>query len=486
MARNPSPAPHPRRGLHPWRELRRQWGRTLKPQAPPKEPDEEAKDTAILTMLRALGVAMLASSQATNDVENTLYDIAATYNLTGIRIAVLPTLVILQLDAVAGPGEPQVAGAVSTETGSQTVVGGHGRYSAEDLAARAGRTDLDTVSTLSIRLDQAAAIDELVGEAQRGTLDPDDALGRLAAIRTSAPRFGPWMTVVGHTVLCLGFGLTLNPTAAAIPAYILLGAIVGGLLVLGKRLPTLASAMPVFASFIVTVITTLFLAGAAGDSPLKLIAPALVSFLPGLTLTVASIELTSNQIIAGASRVVYGVAQLLLLAFGVIAGLTVTHGGTEVTQVNGLGWWSAIAGVALVGVGFVFFLSAPKRSFLWILVALFASYGAQTIGAVFLGSLLSGFVGALVVVPLSRFLAQFRSAPPATVMMLASFWLLVPGALGFIGISESAGGTSVSAGAASVTTLVNTGISLFSIALGILVGTGLTRDFTRARITFRG
>ncbi|MCU1480846.1 MAG: hypothetical protein JWQ19_1632 [Subtercola sp.] len=474
--------------FNPWRALQHQWGRTLKPPAPaPERDDEEAKDTAILTMLRALGVAMLASSQATNDVEATLYEIADTYNLTGIRIAVLPTLVILQLDAVAGPGEAPVAGAVSTETGSHRAVTPHtkrpaGQYGAEDLAARPGRTDLDTVATLSIRLDQAAAIDELVNDARRGTLNPDDALDRLASIRTSAPRYGPWMTVVGHTVLCLGFGLTLNPTAAAIPAYILLGAIVGGLLLLGKRLPTLGSAMPVFASFIVTVITTLFLAGAAGDSPLKLIAPALVSFLPGLTLTVASIELTSNQIIAGASRVVYGVAQLLLLAFGVIAGLTVTHGGTEVVISHGLGWWSALAGVALVGVGFVFFLSAPKGSFLWILVALFASYGAQTIGVVFLGPLLSGFVGALVVVPLALLLTRFRTAPPATVMMLASFWLLVPGALGFIGISESAGGTSVSSGAASVTTLVNTGISLFSIALGILVGTGLTRDFTRARV----
>ncbi|MCU1477018.1 MAG: hypothetical protein JWQ64_1711 [Subtercola sp.] len=476
--------------FHPWRTLRHQWGRTLKPPKPvPEQPDEEAKDTAILTMLRALGVAMLASSQATNDVETTLYDIADTYNLTGIRIAVLPTLVILQLDAVAGPGEPLVPGAVSTETGSQHAITGSqhivtGRV--EELVARPGRTDLDTVSSLSIRLDQAAAIDELVHDAQLGTLNPDDALTRLASIRTSPPRYGPWMTVVGHTILCLGFGLTLNPTVAAIPAYLLLGALVGGLLLLGKRLPTLGSAMPVFASFIVTVVTSLFLAQAAGDDPLKLIAPALVSFLPGLTLTVASIELTSNQIIAGASRIVYGVAQLLLLAFGVIAGLTITHGGTEITQNQGLGWWSAIAGVALVGAGFVFFLSAPKRSFLWILIALFAAYGAQTIGAVFIGPVLSGFVGALVVVPLSRVLSRFRTAPPATVMMLASFWLLVPGALGFIGISEGAAGTAVSAGAASVTTLVNTALSLFSIALGILVGTGLTRDFAKARDARRG
>ncbi|CAN5117835.1 threonine/serine exporter family protein [soil metagenome] len=469
-----------------WHFARRLLGKTLKPPAPPETAtDEETKDTAILTMLRTLGVAMLASSQATNDVESTLYEIAATYKLTGIRIAVLPTMVILQLDAIARPGENPVTGSVSLETGSQRVVVGHTdshrRTIVDSTVARVGRTDLDTVSSVSIRLDQAAAIEQLVSDARRGALNPDDALGRLAAIRAAPPRFGPGMTVVGHTVLCVGFGLTLNPTVAALPAYILLGALVGALLLLGRRLPTLASAMPVFASFIVTVVTSLFLANAAGDDPLKLIAPALVSFLPGLTLTVASIELTSNQIIAGASRIVYGVAQLLLLAFGVIAGLTVTGNVTVVSSNQTLGWWAPIAGVACVALGFVLFLSAPRRSFLWILVALFAAYGAQALGSAFIGPELAGFVGALVVVPLSRFLAQFRTAPPATVMMLASFWLLVPGALGFIGINEAAAQTAVSGAGAGVSTLVTTALLLFSIALGILVGTGLTRDFDKAK-----
>ncbi|MDF2442744.1 MAG: hypothetical protein JWR01_947, partial [Subtercola sp.] len=242
------------------------------------------------------------------------------------------------------------------------------------------------------------------------------------------------------------------------------------------KLPTLASAMPVFAAFIVTIVTVLFLTGPAGGDPLRLITPALVSFLPGLTLTVASIELTSNQIIAGASRIVYGVAQLLLLTFGVIAGFTVTASVTMLSVGVQLGWWTSVLGVALVAAGYVLFLSAPKRSFLWILLALFVAYGAQSLGAIAIGPQLGGFVGALVIVPISRLFARFRTAPPATVMTLASFWLLVPGALGFIGISETA---TESAGSAA--TIVNTALSLFSIALGILVGTGLTRDFDRAR-----
>ena len=92
---------------------------------------------------------------------------------------------------------------------------------------------------------------------------------------------------------------------------------------------------------------------------------------------------------------------------------------------------------------------------------------------------LSGFLGALVVVPFTRWVARFRSAPPAVVTMIPAFWLLVPGALGFIGISSAA------RGAASLGVLVDTGLALFSIALGMLVGTGLTRDLSMVRSTWR-
>ncbi|WP_167005167.1 threonine/serine exporter family protein [Mumia sp. ZJ430] len=146
-------------------------------------------------------------------------------------------------------------------------------------------------------------------------------MARIEAVRASPPRFGQLTRLAGYVVLCVGFGLSLNPTAAALGSYALLGLAVGLLRMLARAMPTLQTALPVFAAFLVTVLTCTFVAGAVGDEPLRLIAPALVTFLPGLTMTVAAVELTSNQVVAGASRIIYGTAQLLLLAFGVVAGV---------------------------------------------------------------------------------------------------------------------------------------------------------------------
>ena len=63
-------------------------------------------------------------------------------------------------------------------------------------------------------------------------------------------------------------------------------------------------------------------------------------------------------------------------------------------------------------------------------------------------------------------------------MLLPAFWLLVPGALGLRGISQLAVGLGA-------TDVVATAISLFAVALGVLVGTSLTRDVQAVGRTWR-
>jgi uncharacterized membrane protein YjjP (DUF1212 family) len=400
-----------------------------------------ADDRESAQFLCVLGVAMLETGQATSDVERILSTVAEAYRLAPVRLVVLPTVMIVQL-----------------RNGQRTL-------------------EVDVVRPGAIRLDQAAEIDDLVAEASRAAMEPAAALARLEAIRTSPPRFGPWLTFVGYLLLTLGFGLLLDPTALAIPEYLLLGAVVGGLVMLGRRFPRFDAVLPVFAAFIATVLTTLFLSTWAGDIPLRVIAPALVSFLPGLTLTIGAVELSSNQVIAGASRVVYGISQLLLLAFGVVAGVAVTGGFASSAERGAqLGWWAPLVGLVLLAAGNLLFFSAPGRSFAWLLLSLVVTYGALSLGTLVLGAELSPFAGAVVVIPFARLIAQFRTAPPPAVTMLASFWLLVPGALGFLGLSQAFTG-----GSGGANQLLGTGISVFAIAVGILVSSVLTNAASTIR-----
>jgi len=409
--------------------------------APLDAPEQPEIAPEFAAMLVSLGGAMVQVGQATNDVDLTLTRIAAAYGSPETSVVILPTVILVH-------------------------VGG----------ARA--TEMAPISVSSLRLDQAGRTARLVTRALRAELTPQEVLDEIAEMRSAPPRFGSRLMVVGHILLTLGFGLTLNPTLASIPAYAVLGAAVGILILLSRRLPTLSAILPVVAAFVVTLLAGLLLAGSLGGNLLRVLTPPLVTFLPGLLMTIAAIELTSNQIIAGASRIVYGLAQLALLTFGVFAALSVLGDFTNrlfLSQVP-LGPWSRWVGVLLAAIGYHLFASAPRGSFKWILLCVYCAFGAQTLARLLLTPELSGFVGALVVVPLTSFLARFRTAPPSVVTTLPSLWLLVPGSVGFLGVGSLATG-----GPAAGQLLVSTAISLLSIAIGMLVGTGLARDLVVAK-----
>ena len=95
------------------------------------------------------------------------------------------------------------------------------------------------------------------------------------------------------------------------------------LIVVGRPGTIIGDSMPIVAAFTVTVLTGTLLDWSVHDDAVRVITPPLISFLPGLVLTIAAIELTHGQVIAGASRLVYGLSRPVTLAFGLVAGIAV-------------------------------------------------------------------------------------------------------------------------------------------------------------------
>lgn len=401
-------------------------------------------DPDLVPLLTALGASLLDAGQASNEVEDALGAVASAYGDNEVRAFVVPTGVLVQVDDPGG---------VSTH-----------------YASSSGR---------AFSLHQVGALDELVRDVVDGTITLGAARTRLALVATLPPRFGPALGVLGHVLLTVGFGLCLRPSLGAVGGLAILGALVGLARAALPRTPSLATALPVLASFVVAVLSTTVLGPWLGVDPVTLITPALVTFLPGAALTTATIELTHNQVVSGASRLVYGLAQLMLLVFGVVASVAVVGTPAPVAP-EPLGSWIAYVGVALVALGHVLYASAPRGSLPWICLTLYCAFVAQAAGSALLSPQLSGFVGGLVLIVVSRLIARLPSGPPRLVTALPGFWLLVPGALGFMGVAEIA-----TSGAQAMSQLVDMVLALFSISLGILTGTGLSNEASWLRHTWR-
>ena len=240
--------------------------------------------------------------------------------------------------------------------------------------------ELTTSFGAQLRLDQFAAVDRLVGDAERGHINAEVGLRRLEEIRTSAPRFGRPASVLGYCVLTVGLCLILHPTGSDVAAAAVFGVVVGVLRTLASTRANLQILMPVLAAFVVSVLAATAVDHDWIDPALRAVVASLVVFLPGATLTTAVLELAAGQIVSGASRLVAGAVQLALLAFGILAGVeAVGVSSSLVLSVGGqrLGEWAPWLGVLVFAVGVTTAHSAPKWALPALLVVLYTAWIGQ-------------------------------------------------------------------------------------------------------------
>jgi uncharacterized membrane protein YjjP (DUF1212 family) len=386
------------------------------------------------TFIMQLGAALNATGEPVYSVQERLSNVARAYGADDARISAFPTYLMVTM----GRDEPATL-------------------------------ELTSVTT-SPRLDQVSALDRLMHEAERHSVSPSEGLRRLDELREMGPRFGRWQSMVGYSVLALGLCLILRPAPREVAAAAVLGALVGALRSYGKRQSPVQILMPLIAAFVVSALCALAVKYGVTEPGLRSMVAALVVFLPGTMLTTAVLELAAGQMVAGSSRLVSGVMQLALLAFGIIAGIDAVGVSSSVMLADPsdlLGHWVPWLGVFVFAVGVVVANSAPARSFPGLLIVLYAAWCGQVLGNAILGGYVSAFLGALVMTPVAYWTSRLPSAMPQHASFLPGFWLLVPGALGLIGFAQLAG----DANAAGAEDIVATVVSIFAVAVGVLCGT---------------
>jgi uncharacterized membrane protein YjjP (DUF1212 family) len=324
----------------------------------------------------------------------------------------------------------------------------------------------------TLRYDQSFPLAKLVARAPHGTVDPVDGLAELERIRNQARRFPVWVTVLGYAVQSMGLALILQPTALSLIGATLLGLLVGGLSVLGRRVDAIGYLLPTICAFLVAFIVFNFNEHwHMGHDSLRALAAPLATFLPGAAITLAVIELSTHHVVSGASRLVAGFMQIAQLAFGIliaaqVAGVADNDLGTA--EINRLGAWAPLVGVVIYGIGAMLNFGPPTSFLPWMLLMLLTAYGGQWLGNVVLGSYASGFGGGLTLIVFALAISHRPNTPPTVSLVLPGFWLLVPGSLGFMGVTELIGTHSSAIFTATL-------ISMMSIAVGVQTGLLLWR-----------
>lgn len=396
----------------------------------------------VLDFMVRLAQAYLACGEQTANVELILRRAASAYGMRRSRVVTFPTAIFISLH----DGEKE-------------------------------RVTIAEGPTQTLRLDQIADVYMLGEMAQRGDLAPGDGIRQLGDILRKNARFGVPGVVLGNTILAIGVAMVLVPTPVNLAAAAILGGVVGILKAFNRNRAVLAVPLPVVAAALVSALVFLAVKYGLSVDPLHALVPPLVTFLPGAMLTLGMVELAYGDMVSGSSRIMTGIVQLVLLAFGLAAGAALVGYRPEDMIVPASAIvappWMPWIGVVVFGMGAFLHFSAPRNSFWWMLLVMLLAFAAQQVSIRVFGKEISGFFGMLVATPLG-YLIQLRfRGPPAMVTFLPTFWLMVPGALGLLSIKQV-----LSERAAALDGLISVTFVFASTALGTLMGVSIYKWLT--------
>ncbi|MBK8445509.1 MAG: threonine/serine exporter family protein [Micropruina sp.] len=333
------------------------------------------------------------------------------------------------------------------------------------------RTGAVTSGASRLNLAQVDALDDVITQARSGGLDAATVMARIDGVRALPPPYSTGRRVLAYGAASAGIAVLLGSSLLGTALAAALGMLVGWALTRTENVPQQYQALVTVASaFVVGLVVLLVVRGGYDPGVLPSLIAPLVTFLPGALLTTGVVELSTGHMMAGAGRLASGAMQLVLLAAGVTAAAALV--GLPSLELVGaeqpLGPLAPWLAVAVFGVGIVIHSNGRPGAIGWVLLVLYVAYGAQVLADIAVGGVLSAFIGALAMTPVAVLVAQQPSGPAAFVSFLPAFWLLVPGALGLVGVTSLLDGNS-----AGLSALLTTASTMVAIALGILTGSAL-------------
>ena len=285
-----------------------------------------------------------------------------------------------------------------------------------------------------VNLTRLCQVDEIADRVIDGRLDFGEGRRRLREIGQRRPsrayRAG---LVASYGVSAGSIAAMLHTTWAGVAAAALIGLVIGLVYLASSGRPNVAAAAEAIAALLATLIATGLATFVAPIAVRSVVIASLIVLMPGMTLTTAVRELSSQHLISGTARMMGALATLLKLAFGTIVA-------AQACQL--LGWqpgatpdasvprWTEWLAVLAGGLAFSVLFVSPRRDVPVVIASVVLGYACTQLGGTYLSPAFGVFMGSLAVGAASNVFARVVGRPGALVRE-PGIILLVPGSVGF-------------------------------------------------------
>ncbi len=296
---------------------------------------------------------------------------------------------------------------------------------------------LTRVKPADVNLRKMLMLDELGDEIIAEQITLEEANQKLEAI-IKRKSYSAVLEVLAHGIISAIATVFFRGSVVDIIAASFLGLIVGIISFACKNREATDRFHEFLAAFITAVCASiLFIYGQNFSIQLVTLA-SLIVLMPGLSLTIAMTELATHNLVAGTARLMGAIVSFMKMAFGVLLGYSlVQHFNTTVRYIDlnnpVAEYWKWVA-LLIAPLAFMILFRGRFRDLPWILLAGSLAYLCSYYVSIRFGASAAAFAAALVVGASSNIYARIFKHPAATIE-LPGLILLVPGSIGFRGLS---------------------------------------------------
>lgn len=311
-------------------------------------------------------------------------------------------------------------------------------FSAPDGDGIADFTQVVRIAPGDVNLARLCRADEIADRVADGSLSPHLGMTQLHALGRPLSRHALWATVLSYGLSAASVAVLFHTSGPDALVAGVIGLLIGGIVVAGYGRPRLAVAGDAIAALVATFIATMVSAWLVPLALNLVVLSALIVLVPGMSLTNAVRELTSQHLASGVARFAGAAATILKLTFGTIAAAQVCALAHIVPASHALPalplWWQWPA-LAVAAVAFAMLFQTARRDYPLVLAAVAVGFLVTYWGGNLLGAAFGAFIGGLVLGAASNLYARVAHRPGALVRE-PGVLLLVPGSVGFRSVSD--------------------------------------------------
>jgi uncharacterized membrane protein YjjP (DUF1212 family) len=300
------------------------------------------------------------------------------------------------------------------------------------------------------------ALDRVFNRVLDGTLSTSEAIGEIKRIVSMPPRYPVWMIVVCFGIIGACAGNFLGGAQKEMLASGIVGLVIGLLVQFTGRRREFSRLMEFLSGLCAAVIAGVLAIPFGGYLTTVPIIAGIIILLPGLTLTIAMVELAMKHVVSGTARLAGAIMVLLVIGFGIVLGQAVTDrfiGSSEMVIPPDLPWFVDFATIIVASSCMAILFQAHLRHAWVMIVAGLISFYSARYGSMYFGPQV-GVLGAAICVGVASNLYARIFDRPALMMMLPGLIILVPGSLGLRSLQMFMADATIDAVQSSFTVLV--------------------------------